>query len=88
MHHLLTYEYVKEMAERRVPYRQAHLDRVREQREAGHLTLAGALGDPPTAAAFVFQGVERSHIEAFVEADPYVSAGLVVSHRIEIWNLV
>lgn len=88
MHHLLTYEYVKEMAERRVPYRQAHLDRVREQREAGHLTLAGALGDPPTAAAFVFQDVERSHIEAFVEADPYVSAGLVVSYRIELWNLV
>jgi uncharacterized protein len=88
MHHLLTYEYVEGMAERRGPYREAHLAHIHEQRNAGHLTLAGALGDPPTGAAFVFQDVERRQIEAFVEADPYVSAGLVPSYRIEVWNLV
>jgi hypothetical protein len=88
MHHLLIYEYVEGMAQRRGPYREAHLDQVREQRQAGHLTLAGALGDPPTGAAFVFEGVERPHVEAFVAADPYVAAGLVPTYRIEVWNLV
>lgn len=88
MHHLLIYEYVDGMAERRGPYREAHLAQVREQQGAGHLKLAGALGEPPTAAAFVFEGVEREQIEAFVAADPYVEAGLVPSYRIEVWNLV
>lgn len=88
MHHLLIYEYVEGMTERRAPYREAHLDQVREQRRAGHLGLAGALGEPPTGAAFVFEGVERAQIEAFVAADPYVEAGLVPSYRIEPWNLV
>jgi len=88
MHHLLIYEYVPDVSERRGPYRAAHLAQVREQRRAGHLSLAGALGDPPTGAAFVFAGVEPAHIEAFIAADPYVEAGLVPSHRIEVWNLV
>ena len=88
MHHLLIYEYVDGMAERRAPYRQAHLDQVREQQRAGHLSLAGALGDPPTGAAFLFEGVGVPLIEAFVAADPYVGAGLVPSYRIEAWNLV
>ncbi len=88
MHHLLIYEYVEGMAERRGPYREAHLAQIHEQRNAGHLTLAGALGDPPVGGAFVFQDVERRHVEAFVADDPYVAAGLVPSYRIEVWNLV
>lgn len=89
MHHLLIYEYVEGMAERRGPHREAHLDQVRQQRQAGHLTMAGALGDPePTGAAFVFEGRTPEQIEAFVAADPYVQAGLVPSHRVEVWKLV
>ncbi len=89
MHHLLIYEYVPDMAERRGPYRAAHLAQIREQLDAGHLTQAGALGDPdPTGGAFVFEGVDRSVIEAFVAADPYVAAGLVPAYRIEVWKLV
>ena len=89
MHHLLIYEYVDGMAERRTPFRAAHLDQIREQQRAGYLVQAGALGDPdPTGGAFVFEGVDRKHIEAFVAADPYVAAGLVPSHRIEVWKLV
>ncbi|HWD65022.1 MAG TPA: YciI family protein [Solirubrobacteraceae bacterium] len=88
MHHLLIYEYVEGMGERRGPYRDAHLAQIREQRDAGHLILAGALGDPPTGGAFVFKDVTRDHIEAFVAADPYVSADLVPAYRIEVWNLV
>jgi uncharacterized protein YciI len=50
--------------------------------------MAGALGDPPHGGAIVFRGVEPGHIEAFADADPYVTAGLVTARRIERWNVV
>jgi uncharacterized protein len=87
-HHILLYEYVEDMAERRGPYREDHLKRIRQQQQDGHITLAGALGDPPHAGAIVFKDVGKSHIEAFTRDDPYVKAGLVTGQRIEPWRLV
>jgi uncharacterized protein YciI len=87
-HHILFYEYVDDILERRGAHRDAHLQRIRDEREAGRVVLAGALGDPPHGAAIVFTGVGPEEIEAFAEADPYVTAGLVRSRRIEPWALV
>ena len=87
-HHILFYEYVGDMADRRGPYRDAHLERIRAERQAGRLVMAGALGDPPYGAAIVFADVEPEQIEAFVAGDPYVEAGLVTRWRIERWNVV
>jgi hypothetical protein len=86
--YLLVYTYVEDMADRRGPYRDAHLAAIRAERDAGHITLAGALGTPPTGGAIVWQGVTREDIEAFTAADPYVVNGLVTAQRIERWNLV
>ncbi len=88
MHHVLFYDYAEGILERREPYREAHLARIHAEREAGRLTLAGALGSPPTAAAIVFEGVEPDYIEAFARTDPYVEAGLVTGWRVEPWTLV
>jgi hypothetical protein len=87
-HHILFYEYVKDVAERRGPHREAHLERIRTEREAGRIVMAGALGDPPHGAAIVFAGVEPEQIEAFARDDPYVQAGLVTARRVERWNIV
>lgn len=87
-HHLLLYEYVAEVLERRGPYREAHLARVAAERVRGRIIMAGALGDPPSGAAFVFKGVAPEAIEEYVRGDPYVEAGLVRSWRIEPWKLV
>jgi uncharacterized protein len=87
-HHILFYEYAPDMGQRRGPYREAHLARIFAEREAGRLVMAGALGDPPHAGALVFRDVTPDEIEAFVAADPYVTAGLVTAHRIERWNVV
>ena len=81
--HLLIYTYVEDMADRRGPYREAHLAAIRAERDAGHITLAGALGTPPTGGAIVWQGVTRDDIEAFAAADPYVVNELVTAQRIE-----
>jgi uncharacterized protein YciI len=87
VHHILFYDYVENMAERRGPFRAAHLERIEAERGAGRLLMAGALGDPPHGAALVFAGAEASEIEAFAAADPYVQAGLVTARRIEVWKL-
>ena len=76
------------MLERRAPYREAHLERIAAEKEAGRIVMSGPLGDPPNGAAIVFRGVEPGLVEAFVEADPYVQAGLVTAWRIEPWTLV
>jgi uncharacterized protein YciI len=87
-HHLLIYTYVEGMAERRGPYREAHLELVRAEQDAGRIVMAGALGVPPTGAAIAWRGVTPDEIEAFVADDPYRQAGLIAAHRVEPWTLV
>jgi uncharacterized protein YciI len=87
-HHLLLYDYVENMLERRAPFRDAHLASIRTQQDAGRVVMAGALGNPPSGAAIVFRGADPEEIEAFVRADPYVQAELVTRWRVEPWNLV
>jgi uncharacterized protein YciI len=88
VHHILFYDYVPDIVERRGPHREGHLARISEERRAGRIVMAGALGDPPHGAAIVFRDAEVGAIEAFVAADPYVEAGLVRAHRIEPWAVV
>ena len=76
------------MADRRAPYREAHLGRIRAEKDAGRIVMAGALGDPPHGGALVFAGVGPDEIEAFARADPYMEAGLITAWRVERWNLV
>lgn len=87
-HTILFYEYVPDILERRDPFREAHLAAARAALEDGGLVAAGALGDPPHGAAFVFRGVEDGDIAAFADADPYVVNGLVTAQRIVPWNVV
>jgi uncharacterized protein YciI len=87
-HHLLLYDYVEKMAQLREPYREGHLARIGSERDAGRIVMAGALGDPPTGAAIVFEGISQDQIEEFVRGDPYVEAGLVTAWRIEPLKLV
>ncbi len=87
-HLLLLYDYVEEIVTRRAPYRGAHLAGLDREHRAGHLLIAGAFGDPPTGAAFVFIGVDIDHVNSFARSDPYVQAGLVTSWRVEPYNVV
>ena len=83
--YILFYDYVDDMLERRAPHRDAHLAHVQSQRDAGHIVMAGPLGDPPTGAAIVFRGVGPDSIEGFVSDDPYVKADLVTDWRVQSW---
>ncbi|MDH3725727.1 MAG: YciI family protein [Thermoleophilia bacterium] len=87
-HQILFYDYVEDIVERRGPHREAHLARAAEWRDRGELVSAGALGDPPHGAAFVFSTEDVAAIEGFASDDPYVQAGLVTSWRVVPWNVV
>jgi uncharacterized protein YciI len=84
---ILTYEYVADIVERRKPHREAHLEHVRRWSEQRSLVIAGATGDPPTGALFVFEG-EPAEVEEFAAADPYRGAGLIADVAIEPWTVV
>jgi uncharacterized protein YciI len=88
LHRILFYDYVDDVLERRAPHREAHLDRLAAERDAGRVVMAGALGDPVHGAVIVFRGVDPEHVEAFARHDPYMEAGLVTAWRIEPWNVV
>lgn len=88
IHHILFYDYVEDIAERRRPHREAHLAHVREWKDAGKVTLGGALGDPVHGAAIVFRLDDADEIDHFVATDPYIAAGLVRGHRVERWTVV
>ena len=87
-HLILFYDYVEDILERRGPHREAHLAQAAEWRDRGALVSAGALGDPPHGAAFVFVGEDVGEVEAYATSDPYVEAGLVTQWRVVPWNVV
>lgn len=87
-HAVLVYDYVADILERRGAHREAHLARIDEWIVAGAMLHAGALGDPPTGALFVFGDVPEGEIARFADGDPYVAAGLVTARRIQPWTVV
>jgi uncharacterized protein YciI len=84
--HVLFYEYVADVLERREPFRADHLSAIRAAKDDGRIVLAGPLGDPPHGAAIVFADPDQA--EAFAQSDPYVTNGLVTGWRVEPWTLV
>jgi uncharacterized protein YciI len=88
MHFVLLYDIVENFAEKRTPFRDEHLAKVRASHEAGKLVLAGALADPVDGAMLVFRGPTAEAAENFAKVDPYVSSGLVTNWRVREWATV
>jgi uncharacterized protein YciI len=88
--YLLRYEYIPDVLEKRAPFREDHLNIAKKLIAEGKCVSGGPLGPPgfdvPTGALFIFNDEESAKI--FVEADPYVSNGIVTSHSIEEWNVL
>lgn len=82
-HHILFYDYVEDIAEKRAPHRDGHLALIRRWKDEGLIAIAGALGDPPHGAAIVFRVDDPARIDEFTAEDPYIEAGLVTARRIE-----
>ena len=83
----LTYEVVDDFVNKRTPFRPTHLAGVREAYARGELIMAGALGEP-AGALLVFRAADKSVVENFAKADPYVNEGLVKKWTVRPWTVV
>lgn len=88
MHYLLIYDVVEGYAERRVPFRAAHLAHARQAVARGDLVLGGALANPVDGAVLLFSGDSTEAAETFARTDPYVLNGLVARWRVREWTTV
>jgi uncharacterized protein len=87
-YYVLFYHVVDDFVSRRAPYRKEHLRHAQEAYRRGELLLAGALADPANGALLVFRAPERSLVETFARADPYVTNGLVTRWDVRPWTVV
>ena len=88
MHYLLFYEAGADYAERRKPFRSAHLQHAREAVSRGDLVLGGAYANPADGAVLLFRGDSPAAAERFAKADPYVVNGVVARWYIREWTTV
>jgi uncharacterized protein YciI len=87
-YYVLQYEVVDDYVNRRTPFRQLHLQKIREAHARGESRIAGALSDPPDGALLVFQSDSLTVAERFAQTDPYVISGLITSWRVRPWTVV
>jgi uncharacterized protein len=88
MHYLLFYDVVSDYADRRVPFRAAHLAHAWAAVARGELVLGGALAEPVDGAVLLFKCDSPAPVEAFVADDPYMLNGLVTNWRVRAWTTV
>jgi uncharacterized protein YciI len=80
------YEMAPDAMERVMEHFAAHRARLDDYHARGELLAAGPLGSPPTGAMAIFTSQEAA--ETFVAGDPFVTAGLVASWKIQPWKAV
>jgi len=88
MHYVLFYDVRSDYVEKRAQFRELHLKHARAAYDRGELVLAGALADPVDGAMLIFRGDSPATAEAFAQADPYVTSGLVTKWRVRQWSTV
>ncbi|MFL6238793.1 MAG: YciI-like protein [Actinomycetes bacterium] len=88
MYFALLYDVVDDYLERRGEFREEHLALTAAAKKRGDLLLGGAWADPADGALLVWKVDDRSVVEDFVQADPYVRNGLVKNWRIREWTVV
>ncbi len=80
--------YSPDAAERRVPVRREHLERIGRLRKEGTVLIAGGLADM-TAALLVVRAPDEASARALVEADVYTRAGVWTGFRLrQLSNVV
>ena len=88
VHYLLFYEADGDYAERRTPFRSAHLEYARKAVARGELVLGGALANPVDGAVLLFSGDSPAAAEQFAKSDPYVVNGVVRRWYVREWTTV
>ena len=88
MYYILTYKTVKHFKEKRIPFREIHLQHATAAVNRGELLLGGALENPTDSALLVFKGGGPLIAEEFAKNDPYVLNGLITEWSVRPWAVV
>jgi uncharacterized protein len=85
--HVVTATYCEGAAEKRAPYREAHLERVGKLIDAGAVVVAGALGD--MSASLLVLAIEgEDAVRAVIESDVYWQNGIWTDYEVKRLNRV
>lgn len=84
---MLIYHLSDNYLERRPAYREEHLSLAKEFADLEYLMLGGALDSPADISFLIFKTEKAEIPQHFVDSDPYVREGLVLSYEIRKWNV-
>ncbi|MEI4274092.1 YciI family protein [Klenkia sp. LSe6-5] len=84
----VTYRYTEDVA-LRDEVRPAHRDFLRGLADAGSLLLSGPFGPAaPAGALLLFRADDQAQVQAWVDADPFGTRGVVASATVTEWDPV
>jgi uncharacterized protein YciI len=78
---LLQYTYVADILEQRGPHREGHLEGARRLAAQGKIVLAGAVGNPPNGALFVFKDTSEQVPDVLLCVDLVFVTLVVACHE-------
>lgn len=76
--------YCENALEKRIPYRQAHLDGLAGQKQQGILITLGPTKDN-TKVFGIYEAASDKEITELVESDPYWKNGIWTEYEIKEW---
>ena len=76
--------YCADVLELRTPYRQAHLDGLAAQKEAGVLITIGPTKDI-TKVFGIYEAEDEASVRQLIEADPYWQNGIWTEYEVREW---
>lgn len=76
--------YCEDVLEKRAPYRQAHLDGLAKQKEAGILITIGPTQDL-TKVFGIYEAADEAAVRQVVESDPFWQNGIWTEYEVKEW---
>ena len=76
--------YCENVEEKRAPYRQAHLDGLKEQKEQGVLLTIGPTKDLKQVFG-LYDAPDEATVRKLVENDPYWQNGVWTDYQVKEW---
>jgi uncharacterized protein len=76
--------YCPDVLEKRVPYRQAHLDGLAQQKAAGTLITIGPTQDLTKVFA-LYEAEDEATVRQCIESDPYWQNGIWTEYQVHAW---
>jgi uncharacterized protein YciI len=80
--------FVEGVAEKRAPFREAHLANLRDLHAKGTLLIGGALVNPLDAGLLIIRAESPEEIEKLLSTDPYQVNGIWKRIECREWNVV